>query len=360
MARLPGTVAVIGSGLAGLASSVVLAARGHDVVVYEKNPWLGGKAAVLAESGFRFDMGPTILTLPSVLRRIFAEAGREIEQELPMTRLDPQWRCLFEGGDVLDLREDVATMAAELDRFAGGRNSDGYRDFITVSKRLHDISEKFFFWKSVEGLRDTLDMRRNMNPDTLAQVLALRMGSTVAGVIRRRVPDARVAQMLDHFTQYVGSSPFASPAVLCAIGHMQTGEGIWYPHGGTRAVVEALVSLGRSLGVRHQTGIGIARILSRGGRVSAIRAEDGTEIPVTAVVSNMDSVRTHRELVGDDTGRKFERERRREPACSGVVLYLGLNRAYDHLAHHTFVFSRDPKREFDDIYRRGEPADDPT
>ncbi len=360
MARAPEHVAVIGSGLAGLAASVVLAARGHPAVVYEKNPWLGGKAAVLEESGFRFDMGPTILTLPSVLRRIFAEAGRDMDQDLPMTRLDPQWRCLFDDGNVLDLREDVGEMSAELDAFAGGRNSQGYRDFLAVSKRLHEISDGFFFWKPVDGLRDTIDMRRNMNPDTLAQVLALRMGATVAGMIRRRVPDARVAQMLDHFTQYVGSSPFASPAVLCSIAHMQTHEGIWYPRGGTRAVAEALVSLGASLGVRHETGVGIARILSSGGRVRAIRTEAGEDIPVASVVSNMDSVRTYRELVGEAPGQRFARERKREPACSGVVLYLGLDRAYEHLAHHNFVFSRNPKREFDDIYGRGEPAGDPT
>ncbi len=360
MARSSEIVAVIGGGLAGLAASVVLAARGHKVVVYEKNDWLGGKAAVLQEDGFRFDMGPTILTLPSVLRRIFAEAGRDMDLDLPMTRLDPQWRCLFDDGNALDLRENVDEMAAKLDAFAGGKNGSGYRDFLAVSRRLHEISDGFFFWKSVAGLRDTIDMRRNMNPDTLAQVLALRMGSTVAGMIRRRVPDARVAQMLDHFTQYVGSSPYASPAVLCAIAHMQTHEGIWYPQGGTRAVAEALVSVGGSLGVRHETGVGIARILSRDDRVYAVRTEAGREIPVSAVVSNMDAVRTYRELVGGEPGRRFARERRREPACSGVVLYLGLDRAYDHLLHHNFVFSRDPKREFEDIYTRGDPAADPT
>jgi phytoene desaturase len=96
------------------------------------------------------------------------------------------------------------------------------------------------------------------------------------------------------------------------------------------------------------------------GRVRGLLAEDGEEIPVAAVVANSDTVRTHRDLIGGTPLRRFEARRRYEPACSGVVLYLGLDRAYEHLAHHNFVFSHDPEEEFDAIYRRGEPAPDPT
>jgi len=100
--------------------------------------------------------------------------------------------------------------------------------------------------------------------------------------------------------------------------------------------------------------------LSNRGQVTGIRADSGEEIALDAVVSNCDSVRTHRELTGSPAGAAFERRRKYEPACSGVVLYLGLNKRYDHLAHHDFVFSRDPREEFDWIYNQGEPAPDPT
>ncbi|MBS0643697.1 MAG: phytoene desaturase [Proteobacteria bacterium] len=357
---MSGPVAVIGGGLGGLAAAAVLAARGHRVRLFDKNPWLGGKAAVLRQDGFRFDMGPTILTVPAVLRRIYAEAGRDVAQELDLIRLDPQWRCFFDDGSVLDLQEDKARMAETLRAYTGDAGAaEGYERFLALAGRLHGISEKFFFWRAVEDLRDTLDLRQNFNPATLADVLALRMGTTVAGTIRRKVKDARVAQMLDHFTQYVGSSPYGSPAVLCSIAHMQTDGGVWYPRGGTRAVAEGLLSLGESLGVQYEPGCGIARIESS-DRVTAVVTEHGERIPVSAVISNMDSVRTYRELVGGAAAVSFDRARRYEPACSGVVLYLGLNRRYEHLAHHDFVFSRDPKEEFDAIYRRGEPAPDPT
>ena len=105
-----------------------------------------------------------------------------------------------------------------------------------MSEGLHEVSERFFFWRSVEDIRDTMDLKKNMDLATLKDVLSLKMGSSVAKQIRKKVPDGRVAQMLDHFVQYVGSSPYNSPAVLCSIGHMQTDGGIWYPMGGTRAV----------------------------------------------------------------------------------------------------------------------------
>ena len=354
-------VAVIGGGLGGLAAAVVLAARGHKVVLFERNRWLGGKAAVLEEGGFRFDMGPTILTVPRVLRRIFAEAGRDLDHELELIRLDPQWRCFFEDGSVLDLAENVDSMAATLDRFAPDKRAgEGYRRFLALSERLHGISERFFFWKPVEDLGDTMDFKRSLNAATLADVLALRMGTTVAGTIRSRVGDGRVAQMLDHFTQYVGSSPYGSPAVLCAIAHMQTNDGVWYPKGGTRAVPEALERLANDLGVDIRTGVGVRRIVVENGRAVAVETGLGERIPVSAVVSNMDAVRTYGDLVQGEPADRFLKRKRYEPACSGVVFYLGLDKGYDHLLHHDFVFSRDPEEEFDWIYRRGEPAPDPT
>jgi len=159
--------------------------------------------------------------------------------------------------------------------------------------------------------------------------------------------------MVDHFTQYVGSAPSASPAVLCGMAHMQTSGGVWYPMGGTRAVPAALTKLAESFGVEFRGNTGVSRILTSRGAVHGVRLEGGEIIGVDAVVSNSDSVRTHRELLDVQPARAFERRRRYEPACSGVVLYLGLKQRYEHLLHHNFVFSRDPDEKFDAIYRKG-------
>ncbi len=357
-------VIVIGSGLAGLASAATLAARGYTVTVFEKSAWLGGKAAVLQQDGFRFDMGPTILTIPNVLRRIFAEAQRELDDYVQLVRLDPQWRCFFTDGTTLDLIENVETMAETLEGYSPASGAAlGYRQFLQLAERLHTISDKFFFWRSIGSMLDMVDLKAGFSPSLLADVMKMRLGRSVASTVRKYVPDQRVAQMLDHFTQYVGSAPDQSPAVLCGIAHMQTQDGVWYPIGGTRAVPEALIKLGRELGVHYRTDTGIRRICldAAGQQVVGVETDRGESIGCQAVVSNADSVRTHQELLeGQPAERRFTRRRHYEPACSGVVLYLGLDRAYDHLLHHNFVFSEDPEAEFDQIYRQGEPADDPT
>ena len=359
-------VGVIGSGLAGLAAACTLAARGHQVEVFEKNPWLGGKAAQLREQGFRFDMGPTILIQPSVLRRIFHEAGRKMEDYVPMVRLDPQWRCFFEDGTRLDLKDNAHEMAAQLEAI-WPRMGAGYLKFLDTSQQLHSISDRFFFWRSIGSMRDTMDVGGAFDLNVLRDVMRMRLGKTVAGTIREFIPDANTAQMLDHFVQYVGSSPDASPAILCAIGHMQMEEGIWYPLGGTRAVPEGLVKLARELGVVFHTDTAVRKILTdapahggSAGKVSGLVTSEGVLHRFDHIVSNADAVRTHRELLGGAAARSFDHKRSYEPACSGVVLYLGLNRRYDQLAHHDFVFSRDPHEEFHHIYDLGEPAPDPT
>ncbi len=362
MSNHQGRVGVIGGGLAGLASACVLAARGRDVVLFEQNDWLGGKAARLEVEGFRFDMGPTILLMPSVLERIFAEAGRSLSEMLDLVPLDPQWRSFFNDGSTLDLVADVPNMCKALDAFSpGGSTSAGYRGFSDLAARLSNISDKFFFWRSIGSVWDMFDPKTSFQPSMLKDVLSMRPFSTVAGTIRSFVSEPRTAQMLDHFTQYVGSAPDLSPAVLCGIAHMQTSEGVWYPRGGTRAVPLALAQLARELGVEFRTNTEVKRILldSSNKRVVGVETDSG-RFDLDAVVSNSDSVRTHRELLPSSIERTFVKRRRYEPACSGVVLYLGLDRRYEHLSHHNFVFSRNAEEEFHSIYRTGEPAADPT
>ena len=356
-------VVVVGGGLAGLAAAVELRGRGAQVTLVEANEHLGGKMNVLEENGYTFDMGPTILTLPEVLCGIIRRAERRVPDLIDLVRLDPQWRCMFEDGVSIDLRESVDDMARELDdTFPGSEAGDGWRSLIEYSRRMNRLSRNVFFYKDVGGIRDVMRQSPAMDKQVMGDALAMRLHSTVAATIQKHLREPHARQIAEHFLQYVGSSPFLAPAILTMIASAQVDQGCWYAMGGTRKVARSLESLAADLGVEMITGRSVEEILIENGRATGVRLADGKTIAADGVVSNCDVQRTYRDLVGTDRAASEQQNiaRAHTPACSGVVLYLGLDRQYEHLAHHNFLFSKDSHQEFDDIYTRGVPARDPT
>ena len=355
-------VLVIGSGLGGLSAAVTLAARGYKVKVFEKNAWTGGKTSSLQEDGFRFDLGPTILTMPSVLKRVFEEAGEQLSDYVHLTRLEPQWRAFFSDRSVLDLSEDLGTMKEHLREFVRVADDEhNYERFMLEAQRLSELAASYFFWKPVGGPADIIDKKALLDFNSLRNLAALRPHQTVQECVRDFVKDERTAQMLDYLVQYVGSSPENSPALLCGMAHMQAQEGVWYPQGGIRAIPEAFRKLAGQLGVEFVTGTRVVSIeYDEENRVTGVVDQNGKTHPGVAVVSNMDAVRTHRDLLKGRPLANFEARREYEPTCSGVVFYLGLSKRYHQLAHHNFVFSSDSQEEFHHIYQRGDLSPDPS
>ena len=366
-------VVVVGAGLAGLSSAVELASAGLKVTIIDKNPHLGGKMNLLQEKGFSFDMGPTIITIPQVLTGIISRAGRNPDDYIKLINLDPQWRCFFTDGTVINLRQNPATFAAELDKqFPGTSVGRQYLDFIAYSRRMMGLSDKVFYYKDVGS---PMDMMKGTPPGDLkilGDVLAMKMHKTVGTTVHSAIAEPHVRQLVEHFLQYVGSSPFLAPAILSLIAAAQTDHGCWYSmapdgkSGGTRCVAQSLVRLLRELNATVITGHGVTKILTSGSgsnaRATGVVLDDGRTITADAVVSNCDVQRTFRDLVGTPEAKAKQQAIAKDytPACSGVVLYLGLDRQYEHLAHHNFLFSSNSQEEFGDIYARGIPARDPT
>jgi diapolycopene oxygenase len=364
----PRKVLIVGGGLAGLAAAAELSTLGCAVTLVEQNEHLGGKMNLLSEKGYTFDMGPTILTLPQVLRGIIRRSGRRVEDYINLINLVPQWKCHYEDGTVVDLLMDAKAMAASLDRqFPNEKPGAGYLQFVDYSRRMMRLSEKVFFYKDVGNV---WDMMKNPPKEAgiMGDVLGMRMYSTVGATVHKSINEPHMRQLCEHFLQYVGSSPFLAPAILSLIASAQVDHGCWYSmspdgkSGGTRCVARALEKIGREQGVEYITGVGVKKIRVRDGAAEGVELADGRVLLADAVVSNCDVQRTYRDLIDDPRALGEQRAISNDytPACSGVVLYLGLTKQYPHLAHHNFLFSRDSHEEFDDIYRKGIPARDPT
>jgi phytoene desaturase len=361
MQERDGRVVVVGAGLAGTAAAIRLAAGGLPVTLIDPNPHLGGKMNVWEQGGYRFDMGPTIITMPSALERLFSSAGREMRDYLDMVRIDPGWRCLYADGSVIDLWEDPKRMQAELGRI-DLEDARRYPEFLDYARRMFEISDEFFFWRPYGGIGDLLKELGALNPAGLRLGAQIHPFTSLHTVVRRHFRDPRVVQLFDHFIQYVGSSPFVAPAILTLIAWVQVRLGVWYPMGGTGRIARALEGLCAELGVEQRRGELVQEITLGGTRVTGVRLASGERLEAAAVVSNCDIIRTYGELIDHPHAREtLRKERERfEPACSGVVLYLGCDRTWDHLLHHDFLFSEDPEAEFHDIYDRRVPAEDMT
>jgi phytoene desaturase len=263
---------------------------------------------------------------------------------------------------VLDLRDDPKVFAADLDRqFPDARPGKGYLEFLEYARRMYRLSEKVFFYKDLGGV---LDMMRKPPGDAgvLGDALRMRMHSTVGRTAHNSIHEPHLAQLCEHFLQYVGSSPFLAPAILSLIAAAQGDYGCWYTQGGTRMVARTLERIFTEQGGRVERGVGAKRIHLANGRVRAVELDDGRVIETETVVSNCDVQRTYTDLLGTPEALSEQRKiaAKYEPACSGVVLYLGLDRRYEHLRHNCFLFSGNSTQEFDDIYRKGDPARDPT
>lgn len=353
-------VHIVGGGLAGLASAIRLAGEGHKVSIFEKNSHLGGKMNLWQSEGYTFDMGPTIITMPAVLERLFASVGRRMSDYLQMVSLDPQWRTLFADGSQFDLYSSLEGAVAEMARFAPEEMAN-YIQFLSYSHKMYDISDKWFFWKPWGSLTDVMKAG-TMGPQSLSLAVSIDPMTSMHQAIQKHFKDPRLAQLFEHFVQYVGSSPFIAPAILCLIPWVQLGYGCWYPMGGTGAIARALTKLCDELGVEVYTDTAVEKIEVSNGKVMGIIANGGQLYPAEAVVANSDIVYTFRDLLpGKDSEQYLQKNAAKlEPACSGVVLYLGCKKRFPNLLHHDFMFSADSDAEFRDIYERHTPHHDPT
>lgn len=345
-------VIVVGAGLGGLAAAIRLAAAGRPVTLLEKNERVGGKLNLIEAQGYTFDTGPSLLTMPWVIEELFAAAGRRMGDYLQLEQVEPTCRYVWPDGTVFNAWQRLPQLVQEVERLSPA-DVPGLFRFLAHTARIYDAVADSFLLRPFDGLRELLTPRLLRNGP---RIDALR---SVDAAVRAFFRSPHLRQLFDRYATYNGSSPYRSPATFNVIAYIEMAEGGWYVRGGMYRLAAALERLCAELGVELRLGSPVAQVLHAGGAVRGVRLASGEELPAAQVVVNADPRYAYASLIpGQEAAAK--RLARLEPSCSGFVLFLGVNRVYEGLAHHNIFFSGNYRREFAAIFERGVPAADPT
>lgn len=339
--------AVVGSGFGGLAVAIRLQAAGIDTVVFEARDKPGGRAYVYEDQGFVFDGGPTVITAPHCLEELFADAGRDLAAHVDLLPVSPFYRLLWEDGVAFDYDGDAASMERQIRRLSPG-DLAGYHRFYEYSRKV--------FEAGYEGLVDQPFLRFADMLGVAPQLARLRADRSVYATVARFVDDEHLRQALSFHSLLVGGNPFATSSLYTLIHYLERKWGVFFPRGGTGALVRALVSLFEDLGgeLRLSSPVGAIDVASAGGRAvhhvqSAGRAPERFDL----VVSNADLHHTYDRLYRrvPSARRTTRRLERMDWSMSLFVLYFGTDRSYaGDVAHHTVLFGPRYRELLDEVF----------
>ena len=345
-------IIIVGAGPGGLASSLLLAASGAQVKVYERLTGVGGRTSAIEAEGFRFDLGPTFFLYPRVLEEIFTAAGARMQDEAPMVRLDPQYRIQFGEGGHIDATADVARMEEQISRLSPA-DAPGFRRFLAENRTKLRLMEPCLETPFL-GWGDLLQWR-------LLKLLPwLRPHQSVDQYLRRFFQDPRVRLAFCFQSKYLGMSPFRCPSLFSILSFLEYEYGVWHPLGGCNAVTQALANVARRIGVEIHLDEPVEEIVFAGRRAVGVRTRNGVQ-RADGVLVNADFARAMERLVPNSLRRRWTDAKlaNKKYSCSTFMMYLGIEGRFD-LPHHTIHIARDYVGNLEDVEKRHVLTEDPS
>jgi phytoene desaturase len=346
-------VIIVGAGPGGLAAAILLQRSGVDVTVVERREVVGGRTSTMERNGFKFDTGPTFFLYPRVLREILAAAGRNLDQEIPMYRLDPQYRLVFGSGGELLATPDLERM----ERAIGALSPEDARGFHRFFCDNRNKLEKFlpFLESPFESWRDLAKL------DMLKMLPLLRPWRSLDSDLRTYFKDERIRLGFSFQSKYLGMSPFTCPSLFSILSFLEYEHGVFHPVGGCGAVTRAMARIAEDLGARVLLNEPVEEMVFAGRKCTAVRTAHRT-LAADAVVVNADFAQAMQRMVPNSIRRRWTDARiaKKRFSCSTFMLYLGIEGLYDDVSHHTIYLAADYKQNLRDIEELHQLSDDPS
>ena len=348
---------VIGAGVGGLTTAIELAARGQEVLLFERAAAPGGKMREVAVGDARIDAGPTVFTMRWVFEELFASAGASLADRLTLQPVETLARHAWEDGSRLDLFADRLRSADAIAAFSGPAEGRRFLEFCSEAQGIYRTLEGPF----IRGSRpaNPLGLVTRLGASGFGGLLRIHPYSTLWSVLAKRFRDPRLIQLFARYSTYCGSSPFLAPATLMLIAHVEQ-EGVWLVDGGMHRLARALAALAEELGVRIRYGTEVAAVLTEHGRVSGVRLDTGEQVAARVVVSNADPAALAEGRLGPEGRRALAAPQPAERSMSALTWSLVARTEGFPLIRHSVFFSNDYAAEFDGIFAQRRLPSKPT
>lgn len=343
---------IIGAGVAGLASSIRLAAQGFEVHVFEKNDYVGGKLSILRNKEYQFDAGPSLFTQPENIAELFDLSGENINAYFEYKKLDETCKYFYEDNTVINAYADIDAFTIELNTKLGIENRL-VKSYLTESAQVYENIATVFLNNSIRNLSL---VKRNIYK-AIKTLKVKYLFQSLHTFNKRKLQNEKAVQMFDRFATYNGSNPYTAPGMLCLIAHVEFNQGLFYPKGGMISITNALYNLALKKGVHFNLNSAVEKIIVSRNKAYGI-VLNKENIYSDIVVSNMDVYFTYKNLLNDN--QRAASLLKQERSGSAIVFYWGIKQSFLQLQLHNIFFSSDYKNEFDHLFKLKQLYDDPT
>ena len=347
------TIGIIGSGIGGLACAIRLKIKGYDILVFEKNDQPGGKISELKTSGYRFDTGPTVFTMPELVNDLFDLAGKDPSRYFSYSSLSQSCRYFYEEGTVIDAYADSEHFIREVHEKTG-EPPENVRRFLNKSRTIYELTADLFVFNA---MHDPKNVFKRSSLKALFNFPRLDAFRTMHQVNQRIFNSQKVVQLFDRYATYNGSNPYKAPGTLNIIAHLEHNMGLYFPDRGMYSIVRALYKLGKELGVKFLFNTPVKQLEAHGKQINALHTHHDT-YHFDHIVSDVDINYFYSHLLRDSV--MLKKVLKPEKSSSALIFFWEIKQVFPKLKLHNILFAGNYLKEFDYLFHHKSICDDPT